>query len=246
MREATLEWLEQQAFALVKKHWQRDDIPRIVIDSDREHDWTNTLAVYWNDTRTIEFKSTVNTRRTLRQIKKTLLHELCHWYLHITDQNFRDYDERFAKELIRVGAGSTHNPDVHAVKAFQKAKKRKQSETFEIIERNASEILVSRLRHHRKNQDDFKRDLKDTLIRMHNEREDDETIYPGDVATQMVNWLGYKLEPLATCAIDISKDSGFGSGEIGDREDIAYLLNQLGMDWDEIEQSLRDEQTESE
>lgn len=239
MSLVTLEWFKKQAQIMVKKHWRIDYIPEIVIDSDRERDWSNTLAVYWNDTKTIEFKSAINERLPLSRLKKILLHELCHWYLHINDQPFRDGDKRFATELIRVGAGSTHNHDEKALTAYTEAKKHKKIETFEIIERNSDQIIVSRLRHHRKNQDDFKKDLAETLIRMESEREEDESIYPADVADKMVEWHGYKTDPIATCAIEISQGDGYGTGDIGDKEDVAHVLSKLGMDWEEIENRLK-------
>ncbi|MFC8685953.1 SprT-like domain-containing protein [Brevibacillus porteri] len=232
----TLEWIQEQAKVLVMKHWGLDFIPEIVIDSDREYDWSTCRGLYWNNTQTIEFNSKVNETRTRREIKKTLLHELCHWYLHYTGQPFRDSDERFARELIRVGIGGYHNRDEKSVKAAKLAKKRKHDERFEIYESIDGDVITTRLRHSRKNQDDFKRDLGKTLMRMHNEQFNDGIIYAGDVADMLCEWYGYKVEPLAVYGIELSNDRSYGG--IGDRDDISHILNELGFDKEEIEDNL--------
>jgi len=238
MPEVTVEWLEKQAKQLVKKYWNIKHIPKIVIDSDREADWTNIVGRYWSDTQTIEFKNEINKNRTLREIKRTLLHELCHWYLHTTGQKWRDSDERFARELIRVGLGRRHNKDEQAQIAAKQAWERKKKEFFEIYEVNDETILVSRMSHHRKDQNDFKRDLAQTLIKIHNTREEDDLIYPADVAEKMSEWYGYKIEPLAVYGINLSANSY--TPDIGSNEDIRWLLiNRLDVDPEVIEKKLK-------
>lgn len=240
MTEATLEWLYKQAKQLVKKHWNIDQLPTIAIDLDRKLDWEKAVGYYCSDIKTIVFNSQINKRRTLRAIKRTLLHELCHWYLHITGQKYSDSDERFARELIRVGLGRRHNRDEQSVLAAKIAREKKNREFFELIERNEEEIITIRLRHHRKNQDDFKKDLANTLIRIQNQREEDELIYPADVAEKMSEWYGYKLEPIAIFGIEISAGGECGEGHIGDKDDIAWLLQKLDVDPDIVDKKLKD------
>lgn len=176
-----------------------------------------------------------NRNYSLREVKRILLHELVHWRLHTTGEPWSDSDERFALELIRVGLGRRHNPDEKSLLAVKKARARKRNEFFEIYERNEETILVFRLSHHRKNQDDFKHDLANTLIRMHNKREDEsEIIYPSDVADMMCKWYGYKSAPLAVYGIELTAHGSYGlGGDIGDTDDVRYLLGKLDVD-DEI------------
>ncbi|WP_211338217.1 hypothetical protein [Brevibacillus gelatini] len=251
MPEVTIEWLEKQAKQLTKKHWSINEIPTILLVTRQSPltiecklDWDNYAGYYCSDIKTVVLNNENNERYTLRHIKRILLHELCHWYLHTTGQPWRDSDERFARELIRVGLGRRYNRDEQAVLAAKEAWKRKKNECFELIERTGSEIITIRLRHHRKNQEDFKKDLANTLIRIHNQREEDEYIYPADVAEKMSEWYGYKLEPIAVYAIEISAGGGWGEGHIGDRDDIAWLLEKLDVEPDIIDKKLKDVATE--
>ncbi|MDY8021139.1 ImmA/IrrE family metallo-endopeptidase [Paenibacillus polymyxa] len=237
MPEVTLEWLNKQAKQLVKNHWGLNEIPRIAIDLERENlDWTKAVGYYCNDIETIAFSSEVNKRRTERAIRRTLLHELCHWYLHTTGQKFRDSDERFARELIRVGLGRRHNQDERATLAAKQARLQKKKEFFELIERCDDEIIVIRMKHHRKNEDDFKKDLASTLIRIHNTREEGGDVYLGDVADKLCEWYGYKTEPIAKFAIEVV--DYYSYGVLGDRDKIIELLQQLDVDYDEAESKL--------
>lgn len=245
MPNVAIAWLNKHAKILVRRHWGLNHIPEIVIDLDRDSlDWDNYVGYYCSDIETIAFNSYVNARRSEKAIKITLLHELVHWYLHTTGEKFSDSDERFARELIRVGLGRKHNIDEQSVLAAKKAWKRKKDERFEIVEENEDGVITARLKHHRKNVDDFKKDLANTLIRVHNNREDDITIYPGDIADKMCEWYGYKLEPIAQIAIIVSKRGSHWSGEIGDRDDIAEVLSQqLNMDYSEIDLRLNNDES---
>lgn len=40
-------------------------------------------------------------------VDDTLLHELCHWYCHISGKQYDDYSKDFEDELKRIGASST-------------------------------------------------------------------------------------------------------------------------------------------
>jgi predicted SprT family Zn-dependent metalloprotease len=240
MSEASLGWLTRQAYSLVQKYWNLDDIPNLVIDSDREKDWSNTLATYWADTRTIEFKSKINAKMSLRRIKKILLYELCRWRLHVTNKPYRDNDESFIRELIKVGAKSMHNSNLKAKIVFIQARKRKEVKIFELVGNLNDEVIVSRLSHTRKNEMDFKCDLAQVLIKMHNALWENESIYPADVASMMKDLFSYKLEPVSTYAINLSKERS--PGEVGDRDDVVRILNKLGISKHEIETKLDEEE----
>lgn len=248
MPEVSMEWLRQQAKQLVKKHWDIKEIPDIMFvcrqddfSMDRKLDWDKYGGYYFSDIQTVVMNNENNANYTLRGIKRILLHELVHWRLHVTGEPWRDSDERFARELIRVGLGRRHNKDEQAQLAAMQARKNKNNEFFEIYEVNGDTILVSRMSHHRKNQDDFKQDLANTLIKMHNEREYAyESILPADVADMMCKLYGYKRAPLAVYGVCLSPNLGQICSDIGDREDIADLLKmELDMDEDEIERKLK-------
>ncbi len=248
MPEVTIEWLNNQAKQLVKKYWGLNHIPNICLttrDSDltkeKNLDWDNYAGYYCSGIETVVLNNENNARYTLRSIKRTLLHELCHWYLHTSNQPWRDSDERFARELIRVGLGRRHNKDEQASLAAKKAWESKANERFEIIERNEDGIITVRLKHHRKNVEDFKRDLANTLIKAHNERTEDETIYPGDIADMMCKLYGYKVEPIARIAIEISETGSYLSGAVGDRSDLMNILTMdLDIDYEEADSKLKD------
>ncbi|MGV6935882.1 hypothetical protein ACWA2B_10245 [Paenibacillus sp. CMM36] len=248
MPEVTLEWLNKQAKELVKKHWGLNKIPEICLatrDSqltkERKLDWDNYAGYYCSGIETVVLNNENNQRYTLRYIKRILLHELCHWYLHITNQPWHDSDKRFARELIRVGLGQRYNGDEQAVLAAKQAWKAKDEERFEIIERNEDTIITIRLKHHRKNVDDFKKDLANTLISVHNNRDEDEPIYPGDVANMMCKWYGYKKEPIAKIAVEISESGNYRSGQLADRDDLVNILSDhLDVDREEADKKLID------
>ncbi|MED2454514.1 protein sprT, partial [Bacillus thuringiensis] len=78
------------------------------------------LGAYHAGTESLIFRSEFLILVEENEFEKILLHELCHWYLHITGEEYRDRDVRFAEELIKVGAGETanlHNDE--ARKAFE-------------------------------------------------------------------------------------------------------------------------------
>lgn len=55
----------------------------------------------------IEFQPSVLKYDSDENIIKTLKHEICHWALYNLKKPFRDGDEYFEKELIRIGSHST-------------------------------------------------------------------------------------------------------------------------------------------
>ncbi|RXZ78078.1 hypothetical protein EBB07_28915 [Paenibacillaceae bacterium] len=253
MPEITIDWLQKQAKQLVKKHWSISEIPVILlatrndsISIERALDWDNYGGYYCSDIKSVLMNNENNVNYTLQGVKRILLHELVHWRLHVTGEEWHDSDERFARELIRVGLGRRHNKDEQAQLAAAQAWKRIKSQSFELFDRTGSEIFSIRLRHHRKDRDDFKRDLANTLIKIHNEREEDDSIFPGDVAHKMREWYGYKLDPISSYGIEISAGDGYGDGSIGDRDDIWLLLSKLDYDYDFIETNLKDSASEEE
>jgi len=258
MPEVTMEWLEKQAKQLVKKHWNINDIPTIILATrtdaitlERKLDWDNYSGFYCANIESIVMNNERNKDFTLRTVKRILLHELVHWRLHTTRQPYRDSDVEFAKELIRVGLGRRHNSDEQSQLAAKKAWKEKKEERFEIYEIVEGDVLATRLYHHRKNVEDFQKDLANTLILMSNERSLNKeepyshSIYPADVADKMKELYGYKSEPLATYGIILSANDGLKYNEVGDREDIAHLLSwKLDMDEEEIEERLMQDYSE--
>lgn len=246
MPEVTLEWLEKQAKQLVKKHWNIGEIPRIILVTRQDHlsierklDWDSYAGYYCSNIKTVVLNNENNKNYTVRQINRILLHELCHWRLHVTGQPWNDSDEQFARELIRVGLGRRHNRDEQAQLAAKQAWESKKNECFELIEKSESDTITYRLRHHRKDLDDFKRDLANTLIRLNNQRDEDEPIYPSDVANRMVEWYRYKLEPVAVYGIVLSSEGTYRGGDIGDRDDIESLLINLDIDIEDIDRKLK-------
>jgi len=119
----TEECLQFEANRLAKEFWDIDKYPKVALDFSEAVDGKG--ACFTVAYQLIEFWSETNRQRSKDQVFDTLLHELCHWYLYTTGQEYNDSDVRFAEELIRVGVGHTHNsnnPD--AVKAFAEAVKR--------------------------------------------------------------------------------------------------------------------------
>jgi len=52
----------------------------------------------------IRMSAATNAERTPEEVEQTLTHELVHWRLFTLDQPFRDYNDEFITECIRVGA----------------------------------------------------------------------------------------------------------------------------------------------
>lgn len=50
----------------------------------------------------------VNGNYTYETVESVMKHELCHWYLFITNQNFSDSDFTFKRECLRIGSHLTH------------------------------------------------------------------------------------------------------------------------------------------
>ncbi|MFJ8528358.1 protein sprT [Bacillus sp. NPDC094106] len=104
---------------LISKHWGIRNRPNIVFNPDESLE-TVYLGAYHAGTESIIFRSEFLILIEESYFEKVLLHELCHWYLHITGAKWQDKDVRFAEELLRVGAGETANlHNEEARKAFE-------------------------------------------------------------------------------------------------------------------------------
>ncbi|MEX3914334.1 SprT-like domain-containing protein [Bacillus paralicheniformis] len=77
------QWLEKEAYKIVKRYWNLNEIPNISLDSPEELPEYHWRAAYFPKTKTIAFRSDVLCLKTKEEIIKVLIHELCHWYLHV-------------------------------------------------------------------------------------------------------------------------------------------------------------------
>ncbi|MDQ4711679.1 SprT-like domain-containing protein [Bacillus subtilis] len=77
------QWLEKEAYKIVKRYWNLNEIPNIALDSPKELPEYHWRAAYFPKTKTIAFRSDVLCLKTKEEIIKVLIHELCHWYLHV-------------------------------------------------------------------------------------------------------------------------------------------------------------------
>lgn len=119
------EWVEKKMEEIIKENWiiTQEQKPEIVFDPDEPLE-RGYLGVFDSIYNLIIFRSEFLILCDLEKIENVLKHELCHWYLFVTGQPHRDSDERFAKEIIRLGVEDTlnlHNLD--ALEAYEKAKR---------------------------------------------------------------------------------------------------------------------------
>jgi SprT-like protein len=115
-------WLEQTIETLVKKHWNTSNRPSITLDPV-ERIGIEFLGAYDAPTESLVFHSGMIALLSEEEMKMVVLHELCHWYLHITGEAYLDEDIRFAEEIIRVGADETINfHRENAKHAYEQAK----------------------------------------------------------------------------------------------------------------------------
>ncbi|MCA1025734.1 protein sprT [Cytobacillus kochii] len=118
-----LQWMRKKAEEAIKKYWNIDSLPEIIFDPDEPLE-IQFKGAYDSNLKAIIFRSEFLILLSIQQIEKVLIHELCHWYLHNTGQDFRDENVRFAKEIIRLGIEDTiniHNPKAKA--AYEEAKR---------------------------------------------------------------------------------------------------------------------------
>ncbi|MET3209759.1 UNVERIFIED_CONTAM: putative SprT family Zn-dependent metalloprotease [Paenibacillus sp. PvR008] len=123
----TENFLQTEAKKLVKQHWRIDKEPLVALDFSECEDMKG--ACFNSANSLIEFWSEINRQLTYQEVIEMLMHELCHWYLFSTGQDFRDSDVRFAQELIRLGIGHTHNSrNSEAALAFRLAMNEEMNE----------------------------------------------------------------------------------------------------------------------
>jgi hypothetical protein len=115
-------WIKSKSEAFIQKYWDTNKRPNIILDPDEEIE-KSYYGAYEPSTESLIFRSEFLSILEVEQFEKILLHELCHWYLHVSGEEFRDKHVRFAKEIIRLGIEDTinmHNPE--AKEAYEKAK----------------------------------------------------------------------------------------------------------------------------
>lgn len=117
-----IEWIKEKADYLIETHWGISDRPKFILNPIETLE-RHYKGVFDSTTNTIIFRSEfLSLEKDNGEIEKILLHELCHWYLFMIGEDWRDEDVRFAKELVRVGVADTaniHNPE--AKLALEKA-----------------------------------------------------------------------------------------------------------------------------
>jgi predicted SprT family Zn-dependent metalloprotease len=73
-----------------------------------DRDWRSCYAYFQCNNETRECKIVmshiVNARRPVEDVLATLKHELVHWYLWSIGKPYKDDDEEFIRECLRIGA----------------------------------------------------------------------------------------------------------------------------------------------
>lgn len=110
--------LYEHAKKKAKEYWNRDFDQEIKLVNKR---WKTLLGLYYSSTKHIELSKLVNNTRKKEDILKTLEHELVHWHLHTSNENFRDVDFRFIEECLKFNIKLSGAKS--AQKAYQKYKK---------------------------------------------------------------------------------------------------------------------------
>ncbi|WCF11556.1 protein sprT (plasmid) [Paenibacillus thiaminolyticus] len=116
-------WIQEKIEEWIPLYWDIDERPNIVFDPD-EIMTVVYEGAYESSTRTLLFRSELLSVNSVEAVRQIILHELCHWYLHVTGQEWRDKDVRFAEEIIRLGIEdrvSFHRKE--AREAYEQAKK---------------------------------------------------------------------------------------------------------------------------
>jgi SprT-like protein len=104
-KENILEELNNKAHFFTMQLWNKElNIP-VVINKRLK----STLGQYCPN-KTIEISCRILKDVTLTI--DTLLHELCHWYCHISNKQWDDRTEDFEEELERIGASSTESTEI--------------------------------------------------------------------------------------------------------------------------------------
>lgn len=111
--EVTLDELYEFAKNKSKLLWNREFTCRIEMINTY---WKQQLGLYSTDNITIYFSNYKNSEQSKAQIFDTMLHEMVHWHLHTSGQNYSDEDFEFIEECQRVGCALSG--DSKAQKAF--------------------------------------------------------------------------------------------------------------------------------
>ncbi|MFF2532468.1 M48 family metalloprotease [Brevibacillus sp. NPDC058079] len=117
-----IERLEKWIEELIIENWNISKKPILVFDPEEVMNvaFKGAFEPYTNS---LIFRSEMISVLSEEEMRKVLLHELCHWYLYETNQAYQDKDVRFAQEIIRLGIEDTiniHNKE--AREAYEKAK----------------------------------------------------------------------------------------------------------------------------
>lgn len=96
------DYAKEQAY----RWWNREFDIQIVLTSANWRSWHGCYTHYLDNSRSpfIKMSSVVNARLSKQEVYDTLLHELVHWHLHTSGLPYRDTDEAFVRECLRVGA----------------------------------------------------------------------------------------------------------------------------------------------
>ncbi|PYZ97615.1 hypothetical protein CR205_03195 [Alteribacter lacisalsi] len=117
-RTFTEQELRKEASKLCRIHWGVDYTGGIELVQER---WEERNALFIvdhdNDQRCIQMSRPRNAERSLEGVIQSLLHELVHWRLQSLGLPFRDTDDAFIEEAIRVGASISLAED--AQKAYR-------------------------------------------------------------------------------------------------------------------------------
>lgn len=101
-----LQELYDYAKEQANKWWNREFDIQIVLISTNWRRQRGCYTHYQNNSKPpfIKMSSIVNARRTKQEVFATLLHEMVHWHMHTSGLPYRDSDEAFVHECLRVGA----------------------------------------------------------------------------------------------------------------------------------------------
>lgn len=96
------EYAKEQAY----QWWNREFDIEILLTSANWRRRRACYAHYRDNSKPpfIKMSSVVNARRSKQEVFGDLLHELVHWHLHTSGLPYKDTDEAFVRECLRVGA----------------------------------------------------------------------------------------------------------------------------------------------
>lgn len=103
-------------FAIEKSHilWNRKFDGEIKLE---RRFYVDLLGTYCSDDRVIRMSEYCNAITPKEEVFDTLLHEMVHWHLHTTGENYNDEDTEFIEECLRVKCGLSKAPS--AIRAYE-------------------------------------------------------------------------------------------------------------------------------